>query len=647
MERLHSEDSGGLAAFAHLPSFAMSFYGDIEDEEDEEECDFGIGGRQTTFHFQPPEDATVEDVLDALGKWRKMNVIQLTPDMTIEMGMEIISKHKIRAAPLVSSEGKILQMLDLKDILEMIATCYEKGISLEASINHMKLPLSTFLLKPVEHTAFINESSDAKQSIVELVNKKFLEQKVHRLATQNEEGQLVNILTQSDVITFLSNDTSRIGTKGCKKLKDLDFNKKEIVVERETTSAIKLLMQMRQHKVRVIPIVDAAGKFLGSFSASMIRGLRADQLPLLEKPALELLKELGDYVEPLKFSDTATLEECIHALSRTGAYELFIVGKRDKFLSIVSLTDILKTVFSPTVQYIQQMLRSKPPVVPVGHSRDLSSVLDTMNRGGVTAVPVMSDREDFLGFIDLHDILDVLVTHYEETSELSTAPLEALAGPLACALGTADTSFLLDGDEDREPIGDIVQSHFLGRRLKYLAIGDCSGPPDSIFSEWEVCKYLCQHERWISKGATKLCDVPLPNLDLTIHFFTPIIDALVLMKKHNVRAAPIVTTEGKLLGEISTEMLQGFTAADIPRLTNTVTEFLGLQQNICSERVVTVTAGETLYNLIKKVSTQKQSTQKAFLVDRSRAVQSVVTLSDIMRLVWGPARSSVSSVDTC
>ena len=68
-------------------------------------------------------------------------------------------------------------------------------------------------------------------------------------------------------------------------------------------------------------------------------------------------------------------------LSRTGAYELFIVGKRDKFLSIVSLTDILKTVFSPTVQYIQQMLRSKPPVVPVGHSRDLSSVLDTMNRG--------------------------------------------------------------------------------------------------------------------------------------------------------------------------------------------------------------------------------------------------------------------------
>ena len=43
MERLHSEDSGGLAAFAHLPSFAMSFYGDIEDEEDEEECDFGIG----------------------------------------------------------------------------------------------------------------------------------------------------------------------------------------------------------------------------------------------------------------------------------------------------------------------------------------------------------------------------------------------------------------------------------------------------------------------------------------------------------------------------------------------------------------------------------------------------------------------------
>ena len=29
-------------------------------------------------------------------------------------------------------------------------------------------------------------------------------------------------------------------------------------------------------------------------------------------------------------------------------------------------------------------------------------------------MPVMSDREDFLGFIDLHDILDVLVTHYEE-----------------------------------------------------------------------------------------------------------------------------------------------------------------------------------------------------------------------------------------
>ena len=40
----------------------------------------------------------------------------------------------------------------------------------------------------------------------------------------------------------------------------------------------------------------------------------------------------------------------------------------------------------------------------------------------------------------------------------------------------------------------------------------------------------------------------------------------------------VVVRTGKLLGEISTEMLQGFTAADIPRLTNTVTEFLGLQQ---------------------------------------------------------------------
>ena len=40
---------------------------------------------------------------------------------------------KIRAAPLVSSEGKILQMLDLKDILEMIATCYEKVPSAPAA----------------------------------------------------------------------------------------------------------------------------------------------------------------------------------------------------------------------------------------------------------------------------------------------------------------------------------------------------------------------------------------------------------------------------------------------------------------------------------------------------------------------------------
>ena len=86
-----------------------------------------------------------------------------------------------------------------------------------------------------------------------------------------------------------------------------------------------------------------------------------------------------------------------------------------------------------------------------------------------------------------------------EPGQHSWRGVDAAGANFCPATGTADTSFLLDGDEDREPIGDIVQSHFLGRRLKYLAIGDCSGPPDSIFSEWEVCKYLCQHERWISK----------------------------------------------------------------------------------------------------------------------------------------------------
>jgi CBS domain-containing protein len=173
---------------------------------------------------------------------------------------------------------------------------------------------------------------------------------LHRVPVVDQQGKLVNIISQSSIISFLSKHEKTIKSQVHQTLGELNLGTKPVISVKQDTPAIDTFRLMDKKKISGVAVVDNHGRFVGNTSASDLKlFMRTLSLDILARPTMEFLKIIRQESIEIKsptisVSTHDTLAVAISKLASTKIHKLFVADDQDGYkpLAVVSLTDILR-----------------------------------------------------------------------------------------------------------------------------------------------------------------------------------------------------------------------------------------------------------------------------------------------------------------
>jgi len=169
----------------------------------------------------------------------------------------------------------------------------------------------------------------------------------HR-AVVMEDSLLVNIISQSDITSYLAKHTSDLELKYVMELNVhtsglLDMSPKDIVSIDEYASMMEALTVMTENNVEGIAVVSKEGKLLGNISATDIQPLSdASNFKYLNLNALQFMKLVSKHSTPVTCFPTTNLDTVLLRMALNRVHRLYIIGDNSKPIGVLSLTDIMK-----------------------------------------------------------------------------------------------------------------------------------------------------------------------------------------------------------------------------------------------------------------------------------------------------------------
>jgi len=296
------------------------------------------------------------------------DVVTLPPNTTVGQAIKTLAAHRILSAPVEASPSDVsstrkryLGFIDMFDLLAYTLKMYteDKGPSGAKQlhvwcqdIHKLSIRGQAFenhLVKDIVDLSrfdpFCSISTTAKLS--QLL---FLFQKgIHRVAIMEEQKdslpQIRNIISQSDVISFLAKNINHFGKLGHCPIEDLNLGQKSRIISVSSQSkAIHAFYQMIQRNVSAVAIVDKQGVLVASISATDLRGLQQENFSGLLLPVLEFIQlHVPDLIiPPLTVRSSTTFETVILKLAAARTHRLWVIDEMDRPVGVISLTDVMK-----------------------------------------------------------------------------------------------------------------------------------------------------------------------------------------------------------------------------------------------------------------------------------------------------------------
>jgi CBS domain-containing protein len=123
---------------------------------------------------------------------------------------------------------------------------------------------------------------------------------------------------------------------------DLIGSRKDIFSITEETSVHQAAQYLREKQVRAVGVVDAGGKLSGVISQSDVSDKVAaeNKCPAWMKASDIMTRELVTVTREM------TLDDCLRLMEQNSIYHLIVLGEKQEFLGMLSISDILRVVAS-------------------------------------------------------------------------------------------------------------------------------------------------------------------------------------------------------------------------------------------------------------------------------------------------------------
>jgi len=272
---------------------------------------------------------------------------------TVEQALNLLAEKNILSVPIWDEKSKLfVGLIDMVDILSFLV-----GILNESEIESSRRKYST-LTDYFKKSDVVSVSDLSRRdpwlplacnadigSLLETLSK----QGAHRVPIIDPlNGELLQLITQSDVINFVSQNIDQFGTVVTKTLAELRLGSSPVVsvdIDGRVKDAFRLIVEK---KVSAVAVVDSTLTLIATLSVRDLRTL-SGEARLLEKLNMKIRDFLGAIVDPnIDIMNPAicctvkdTLSVALSKLAATRVHRIFIVNDSKKPVAVISLSDIL------------------------------------------------------------------------------------------------------------------------------------------------------------------------------------------------------------------------------------------------------------------------------------------------------------------
>jgi len=272
-------------------------------------------------------------------------------------GFKTLVDHNILSAPVYDEKAqKYTGFLDIRDLVSFVVFVDDDQKSdvpqnlLELIMHGCKLFKVDLDGVTVTYLSRRNpfhpvSTSDSLLKVCEELSKG-----LHRVPVVDQNGNVVNIISQSSVISFLAKHQKDIKSLTGHTLAELNLGTKPVISVKQDTPAIDTFRLMDKKKISGVAVIDSHGRFVGNTSASDLKlFMKTLSLDILARPTTEFLKIIRQESIEIKSPTISvnshdSLAVAIGKLASTKIHKLFVADDQDGYkpLAVVSLTDILR-----------------------------------------------------------------------------------------------------------------------------------------------------------------------------------------------------------------------------------------------------------------------------------------------------------------
>eukprot|EP00697_Spironema_sp_BW2_P003187 gnl/Spiro4/14263_TR7671_c0_g1_i1.p1 gnl/Spiro4/14263_TR7671_c0_g1~~gnl/Spiro4/14263_TR7671_c0_g1_i1.p1 ORF type:complete len:372 (-),score=112.03 gnl/Spiro4/14263_TR7671_c0_g1_i1:4-1089(-) len=306
---------------------------------------------------------------------QKRGLAELDETATVDQALQLMHDFSITCVPIftlhpgrwlaaggteiLSSGKKYIGLVTLYDVVTFLVLHHKEGnVGHHRAVDLIGSSLEGQSLFSVHET-------DSLRRALELLCKR-----MHRVLVQPEDPQHpIRILSQTDVVVFLNTHASlfpvleRTTVPGHRP--DLLLQPAHFVSISADMNTLEAFQRLRTEGVMAAPVLNAAGKIVGTLSSSDLRNVvwRArgstapgTQVVSLDNPVFACLLEhtVSSFLSALEVRPavtlprSATLLDAVRRVAETKVHRIWIVDAEDHVVDVVSLSDIIGTVFATT-----------------------------------------------------------------------------------------------------------------------------------------------------------------------------------------------------------------------------------------------------------------------------------------------------------
>jgi CBS domain-containing protein len=281
-------------------------------------------------------------------------------DLVVDVFKGLV-KHGFMSVPVLQkTENRYFGFIDLSDIVRYVVEHFGgetlaatedfwAGVACEEEFQKktvndlMKWPLTR---RNPFHPVYTGYSLF---SAVELLAR---ESNLHRVPIVDRTRQLVNLITQSQLVNFFKMNIGSLGSKKDLKVADFSDVHKPVVSVTEDQKAIDAFQLMNEKDVTAVAVVSPDdGHLKATLSIRDLKTMSADA-----RLFWRLYQKINNFIRHLRedyqkkhnrprtivsVKDSDTLEHVVNVCADNGIHRVFIVDENKKPIGVISLKDIL------------------------------------------------------------------------------------------------------------------------------------------------------------------------------------------------------------------------------------------------------------------------------------------------------------------